>query len=262
VAEQVWQSCQQCIARRVSGVFFAPVELLPDAEKVNEKIVEALDAAHIPVVLLDRDLYCYPRRSRYDRVGIDNRAAGFAAADHLLSLGCREIGFLSRPHSAETVSGRIAGYRDALARYDIVPPAAWVAEGDPSDPEFVSRALGASRVKAVVCANDITAANLMHTLDVLGLKTPDDVRIVGIDDVKYASLLRVPLTTLHQPCQHIGGAAVKAMLDRIATPGLPPRDILFQCQLVVRNSCGAQRQTARPVGRLDPRLDAAVPQPA
>ncbi len=242
VAEQVWQSCQQCISRRVSGIFFAPVEWLPDAEKVNEKVVEALDAARTPVVLLDRDLYPYPRRSRYDRIGIDNRAAGFAVADHLLSMGCREIGFLSRPYSAETVSARIAGYRDALARYDVTPPPQWIAEGDASDPQFVRHLLDVSGVKALVCANDITAANLMHTLDLIGLRTPDDVRIVGIDDVKYASLLRVPLTTLRQPCQHIGRAAVKAMLERIASPSLPPRDILFQCQMVVRNSCGARRQ--------------------
>jgi GntR family transcriptional regulator, arabinose operon transcriptional repressor len=243
VAEQVWQSCQQCISRRVSGIFFAPVEWIPDAEEVNEKLVEALDAAHVPVVLLDRDLYPYPRRSRYDRVGIDNRAAGFAVADHLLSLGCREIGFLSRPYSAETVSARIAGYRDALAKYDVTPPPSWIAEGDASDPQFVRHLLDAARVKAFICANDITAANLMHTLDVIGLRTPDDLRIVGIDDVKYASLLRVPLTTLHQPCQHIGNAAVKAMVERIATPSLPPRDILFQGRIVVRNSCGAATGT-------------------
>jgi DNA-binding LacI/PurR family transcriptional regulator len=255
VAEQVWQSCQQCISRRVSGVFFAPIELLPDAEKINQRVLEAFDAAHIPVVLLDRDLYRYPRRSRYDRVGIDNRSAGFTITEHLLGLGCREIGFLSRPYSAETVAARIAGYRDALSRYDVSPPASWVAEGDPSDPDFVSRFLNQSKVKALVCCNDMTAANLMHTLDVLGLHTPDDVRIVGIDDVKYASLLRVPLTTLHQPCQHIGAAAVRAMLDRVATPGLPPRDILFQCQLIVRNSCGAQRPPLRTPVRRDSTTD-------
>ena len=62
--------------------------------------------------------------------------------------------------------------------------------------------------------------------------------IVGIDDVRYAKLLRVPLTTLWQPCQEIGEAAIDVMLSRIARPELPARDILLDCQLIVRESCG------------------------
>jgi len=240
LAEQAWQSAQQCISRRVAGVFFAPLEWLPNSEAVNERIVHALDAAHVPVVLLDRDLYRHPKRSKYDRVGIDNRLAGFMMAEHLLQLGCRKIGFFCRTNSAETVYGRIGGYREALERSGIAPNLKWIAEGDPSDGELVRSFLQESELDAVVCANDITAANLMRTLDLLGIKTPQSVRIVGVDDVKYASLLRVPLTTLHQPCQHIGAAAIRALGERISNPDLPPRDILFQCQLVVRESCGSR----------------------
>ncbi len=245
MAEQAWQSAQQCIARKVAGVFFAPLELTPNAESTNERIVQALDAAHVPIVLLDRDLYRHPRRSRYDRVGIDNRMAGFTLTDHLLRLGCHKIGFYSRPYSAETVFGRLTGYREALERHGITPMADWVTEGDPSDADEIRRYLQASSVEALVCANDLTAANLMQTLDLLDIKTPQSVRIVGVDDVKYASLLRVPLTTLHQPCQHIGAAAVRALTERIANPDLPHRDILFQCQLVIRESCGARMNGSR-----------------
>jgi GntR family transcriptional regulator, arabinose operon transcriptional repressor len=63
--------------------------------------------------------------------------------------------------------------------------------------------------------------------------------MVGFDDVKYARLLPVPLTTLHQPRKDIGRVALAAMLDRIANPGLPPRDVLLGCELMVRKSCGA-----------------------
>jgi len=94
------------------------------------------------------------------------------------------------------------------------------------------------RPDAFVCANDHTAGNLMHTLLALGKRIPDDIRIVGIDDVKYARLLPVPLTTLHQPCRDIGRIALTVMLDRIANPDLPPRDVLLGCELVVRKSCG------------------------
>ena len=246
MAEQAWQSAQQCISRKVAGVFFAPLELTPDGNTTNERIVHALDAAKVPIVLLDRDLYPRPRRSRYDRVGIDNRMAGYTLANHLVRLGCRKIGFFSRPQSAETVASRMAGYREALAHHGITPLPAWVTEGDPSNIDFVSRYLQQAGVEAVICANDLTAANIMRTLELLSIKTPQQVRIVGVDDVKYASLLRVPLTTLHQPCQHIGAAAVRALTERIANPELPPRDILFQCELVVRESCGAHMNGAKP----------------
>lgn len=78
----------------------------------------------------------------------------------------------------------------------------------------------------------------MHTLISLGQRIPEDIRIVGIDDVKYARLLPVPLTTLHQPCRDIGRMAMAVMLDRIANPDLPPRDVLLRCELVERKSCG------------------------
>src|SRR5205823_8438380 len=94
---------------------------------------------------------------------------------------------------------------------------------------------------AFVCANDRTAGQLMHVLQALGYRIPRDVRIVGIDDVEYASLLPVPLTTVHQPCREIGAAAMAAMLDRIDQPGMLSRDILVECRLVVRDSCGAKK---------------------
>lgn len=78
----------------------------------------------------------------------------------------------------------------------------------------------------------------MQTLIGLGKNIPRDIRIVGIDDVKYARLLPVPLTTQHQPCRDIGRVALAVMLDRIANPDLPPRDVLLGCQLMVRQSCG------------------------
>lgn len=244
-AEQAWQACQQCIARKVAGVFFAPLELTANGRETNEKIVRALDDARIPIVLLDRDLYPFPKRSSYDRVGIDNRAAAYVVTDHLLKHGCSTVGFLHRPYSAETVASRLAGYREALNTHGMVPHPNWATEGDPTDTEFVRHFLDSSRVGGVVCANDFTAAQLMRSLELLGVRVPQDVRVVGIDDVKYASMLGVPLTTMRQPCAQIGSAAVKALTDRVTSPDLPPRDILFQCHLVVRDSCGTKRTSTR-----------------
>ena len=87
-----------------------------------------------------------------------------------------------------------------------------------------------------------TAARLMPTLLRIGAcRVPGDVRVVGIDDVEYAKLLPVPLTTLRQPTRQIGDAALAAMLERVASTHLPTRDILLNCELIVRDSCGAKR---------------------
>ncbi len=79
----------------------------------------------------------------------------------------------------------------------------------------------------------------MQSLLSLGHRIPRDFKIVAIDDVECAKLLPVPLTTIHQPCGEIGQAAMAAMLDRIKDPNMLARDILLDCRLVVRASCGS-----------------------
>jgi DNA-binding LacI/PurR family transcriptional regulator len=236
---RAWQMCRQYIDRQVSGVFFAPLELSPHNDDINQRIVRALDAARIPVVLLDRTVEPYPGRGRHDLVGIDNRRAGYLITDHLLRLGSRRVAFVALPNAAATVDAREAGYREALYARELPLERTLVHRIDPSDAEVVRRLMDMQRPDAFVCANDRTAARLMPTLLRLGCRVPRDVRIVGIDDVDYAKLLPVPLTTLRQPTREIGDAALAAMLDRVARAHLPARDILLGCDLIVRASCGA-----------------------
>jgi GntR family transcriptional regulator of arabinose operon len=231
--------CAQYVDRKVSGIFLAPVEVDAHATQINQHLLATLERAKIAVVLLDRDFYEYPARSPYDLVGIDNRRAGFLAADHLLQLGCRRIAFLHRPNSAETVRSRINGYTDALSRHGVPFNPEIICEADPSDEAIVRQLVHDHHVDSVICANDLTAAMLMNTLDDLGVRIPEEIRIVGIDDVRYASLLRVPLTTVHQPCRAIGRNAVLAMVERLANPQMPSRDIRLQGHLVIRKSSGA-----------------------
>jgi DNA-binding LacI/PurR family transcriptional regulator len=234
------QMCRQYIAKKVSGVFFAPVEFSSSRYEANHRIVAALDRARIPVVLLDRCLEPYPRRSNYDLVGIDNRRTAFLATEHLIKAGAKRIAFFARPNSAPTVDARIAGFREAIQSLSNKASRVSVNLGDASDPRFVKAVLKKDRPDAFLCANDHTAGNLMHTLIALSQRVPEDIRMVGIDDVKYARLLPVPLTTQHQPCRDLGRIALATMLDRISNPGLPPRDILLACNLIVRQSCGSR----------------------
>jgi DNA-binding LacI/PurR family transcriptional regulator len=231
--------CRQYIERGVAGVFFAPLELRSAQDAVNREIAQALDAARIPVVLLDRTVVPYPGRGAHDLIGIDNRRAGYKFTDHLLQLGAGRIAFIGVAHAAATVSAREAGYREALFAAGAPVARELVHRLDPADPAAVRAMMAIAAPDAVVCANDWTAARLMHTLLGLGYALPRDVRLAGIDDMDYASLLPVPLTTLRQPTRAIGAAAFAAMLDRVNRPDTPVRDIFLQTELVVRRSCGA-----------------------
>jgi GntR family transcriptional regulator of arabinose operon len=239
--------CRQYIAQRVSGVFFAPVEYSPGRHETNRKVAAALDRARIPIVLLDRCVAVFPKRSKYDLVGVDNHRAGYLAAEHLLHAGARRICFFSLPNSAPTVDARISGFRQALASSgESSPPVGTVRMGDPEDCSFVQSILDRDRPDAFACANDLTAGHLMHTLLAMGKRIPQDIRIMGMDDVRYSRLLPVPLTTIHQPCQNLGKMAISIMIDRIANPDLPARDLLLSCELVVRKSCGSTRTSPVP----------------
>jgi GntR family transcriptional regulator, arabinose operon transcriptional repressor len=238
-AKEAEQLVQSFIAQKVAGVFFAPLELISDKDAANRRIARALDRAQVPFVLLDHCYMPWPDRSAHDMVGIDNRRAGYVATAHLLSVGVRRLAFLGDADAANTVDARIAGFHEALRNHGVVPQHDPVWRGSAQDEPFVRRMLDASRPEGVICANDLTAARLMQTLLALGVSIPEELRIVGMDDARYAGLLPVPLTTIHQDCAGIGAAAMATMLQRIEHPELPVRDVLVPFRLVVRRSCGA-----------------------
>jgi len=234
--EQALELARYCVARAVSGVFFAPLELSAASAEVNARVIKLLRASGIAVVLLDRRPEDTGGRRACDLVGIDNHRAGYLAAEYLLRLGARRVGFVRLEGQASTVKARVRGYQDALADsagaghvFNMRANQAmeWNAE--------------ARRCDAFVCANDRVAGRWIQTLLGEGVRVPRDVRIVGIDDVNYASLLPVPLTTVHQPCREIGEAALRVMLERLAQPRMAARDLLLDCTLVIRESCAGKR---------------------
>lgn len=239
-ASEAREVCSRLISSRISGVFFAPLESNAQKEAINSEITEILADAGIPVVLLDRDIYNYPRRSRFDVVGIDNRRAGFVATQHLIEAGARRIAFIGRPHLAPSCLARANGYREAVASALVGMGPAFVEQLDPSDKLAVGSVLKSYGPDGIVCSSDRTAALLMKTLAELNVRIPEEVRLVAFDDVKYASVVSVPLTTIHQPCDQLGAAAIQTMLQRIENRATPARDVLVDFWLVVRESCGAK----------------------
>jgi len=243
-AREAEQMLQSFIGQKVDGVFFAPLELSGEKDAANRRIMRALERAQVPAVLLDRCYMPFPELSAHDLVGVDNRRAGYMATAHLLGQGVRRLAFLGEANVANTVDARISGFHEALRCHGIVSERDPAWRGSPQDEAFVRRLLESARPEGIVCANDLTAARLMQTLLGFGVSIPEEVRIVGMDDVKYASLLPVPLTTIHQDCAGIGMVAMATMLERLEHPELPVRDVLVPVRLVVRRSCGAH--LARP----------------
>ncbi|MEJ7709442.1 MAG: GntR family transcriptional regulator [Pyrinomonadaceae bacterium] len=239
--EQALQLCQQCIAHSVSGVFFAPLELSEHSAEVNRRVMQLLKRPRFRWYCLIAALRKMPWvASAAIWWDLDNHRAGYLATQHLARLGARRIGFIGYENQASTVKARIAGYKDAFfmsasnAKEERVFFVRSSTSGDRLDLPAAAR-----KCDAFVCANDRVAGHLMHTLLAEGLRIPQDVRLVGIDDVNYAGLLPVPLTTVHQPCRDIGETALRTMLERLDRPQTPARDILLDCELVIRNSCGA-----------------------
>jgi DNA-binding LacI/PurR family transcriptional regulator len=238
-SEQAWRLCQQYIARKAAGVFFAPLEFESEAEKVNRRILSAFREAGIPTVLLDRRCAKASERKRPDLVGINNRQAGYLATEHLLNLGCRRIGFMGYHGAPATISERMRGYEEALLAHGLRPAAGSELQVHSQAEQAARNTSGYDSLEAFVCVNDRVAGELMHVFLANSISVPDDIRLVGIDDVSYASLLPTPLTTVRQPAREIGETALRTMLDRIRTPQRPSREILLDGELIIRKSCGA-----------------------
>ncbi len=220
--------------RKVSGVFFAPIEHHPVRTAVNRALVECLKRRGLAVVLLDRDLGEFPERSGQDLVAIDDFFAGFDLAEHLLGRGCRKIVFTARPEFPATTDLRVAGARAAVAR--VGKAELEFAVGAPDDKTWVESVLRRTRADAVIASNDATAAKLLQTLQELGHHVPGQIKVCGFDDVRYASLLSPTLTTMRQPCAALGAAAVETMLGRLRQPLMPARRVLLRAELIIRKS--------------------------
>jgi len=239
---QARDSCRQWVTGKVAGAFFAPLELTGEKDAVNKRIADLFESVRMPLVLIDRDLVAYPQRSKHDVVGIDNRRAGYTLTDHLIKSGCRRLIFLGKHKAAPSCVARAVGFREAVQDANIEFRDEFIFHhSDPTNTDEIRQIMQSLKPDGIVCSNDFTAAQLMRTMEVLSINVPRDVKMGGFDDVKYASLLSVPLTTIHQPCAEIGAAAVRALVERVHNPKLPPRDILLNFELVVRESTSGAR---------------------
>ncbi len=249
---QAKQICQQLIDMQVKGVFFMPFELSPENQEVNAEIAERFRLAGIAVTLIDRDVYNDGRRSIFDIVCVDNEQAAFDITNHLISVGCKNIHFVSAKVDVTSITKRVRGYRSALKnnglpsnldqvhRLNYLP---FVEQDKNIEEKIVHDFLENLEADALVCVNDRIASIIMkYALD-MGLRIPDDLRIVGFDDEPFGAYLPVPLTTMRQPATTIGSEAMRTLLSRSEKSEMPPREIMLRADLVIRKSCGSTEGT-------------------
>jgi LacI family transcriptional regulator len=111
-----------------------------------------------------------------------------------------------------------------------------VIEAKPDEIDVIADGLAKYRPDAIVCSNDIAALNLSKTLAKLNVRIPEDIMLAGFDDVVEAARMNPPLTSIRQPCFDLATMAFRTLLERIDNPDLPPRQILLDTLLVVRES--------------------------
>ncbi|MEC5126450.1 substrate-binding domain-containing protein [Verrucomicrobiales bacterium BCK34] len=209
---------------------------MKDSSAFNLKIIERPTDAGIHVVLLDRDIFRWPKQTTFEMIGIDNVEAGYLVATHLLDQGCKRLAFVTRGNPAATVYLRKMGCREALTQRGLDPTSLINLDDLSSAPGKAAEELLASGVDGVICANDATASTLLRSLLDAGAEIPGKVKVCGFDDVKYASLLSVPLTSYQQPCKEIGKVAADVMIHRIRNPQAPVLRITLKGKLIVRES--------------------------
>ncbi len=218
--------------QRVHGVLISP---LGD----DETRLQRLRGRDTPVVLVDR----VSEDRTLSSVSVDDVVGGELAVRHLLETGRRRIAFVGGPMGIRQVADRVEGARRAVeaepdATLEVIETESLtVLEGRAAGEAIRERAAG-ERPDAVFAANDLLAMGVLQALNMLGsVRVPDDVALIGYDDIDFASAAVVPLSSIRQPASLIGYTAVDLLLKEAASgEGFTAEQVVFQPELVVRDS--------------------------
>ncbi|MFC5862795.1 LacI family DNA-binding transcriptional regulator [Acidicapsa dinghuensis] len=212
---------------------------------IEEPLLDQLAKRKVPMVFIDHG----PDRAGISVLKIDYHHGIRQAVQHLAALGHRSIAFVSGPHHLHSAQSRLAAYNKSMQECGIQPLSEQIAEGD-----HTLEGGGAAMEKllalnplptAVVCSNDLTAIGVLHKLYRTGLKVPDDISVIGFDDIHIAEVMMPPLTTVQMSRADIAKAAFEALRSHVeATDSKPaPREYKVPTQLIVRESTGFPRGT-------------------
>lgn len=225
------EEIERLLARQIDGLIIASAQRHPDRE-----LIERLEARETPYVFVDRR----PPGLNGNYVGVNDEEIGLLATGHLIEQGCRRIAHLRGP-VLSTGTGRLKGYRKALALHGLEASPRYVVDGGwGNDSGYLAmrELLNLDpRPDGVFCYNDPVAAGAIQAVLEAGLDIPQDVAIVGSGNIRYSDLLRIPLTTIDQSSLQIGEKAAELVVRlKGAKTALPPERIYLPPRLVVRES--------------------------
>jgi LacI family transcriptional regulator len=226
---------------RVDGLLNAPVDTVLDS-------VTVLAKRGIPTVLLDRDA----GGTGLCSVTVDDVRGGDLAASHLFALGHDVIGFVNGPRAIRQCADRRVGARLALRRAsrsgekqlrEVAAGALSVEHGEKAVEELLALE---PRPTAVMCANDLLALGVLKGLIAVGTRVPQDMALVGYDDVTFASMLSPPLTSVRQPKYEVGASAARLLFEQFSGRSVHAHSLRFEPELIVRaSSVGVPRPDPR-----------------
>jgi LacI family transcriptional regulator len=235
-AEREEVHLDRLMQQRVQGILITPVN--PEATYLDD-----VAARGIPVVIVDR----VHAGGTFCSVAVDDILGGQIAVEHLAEQGHTRVAVIGGPESIGQVRERLEGAREIWAELGLPPDdlvylptaALTVAEGR-SAGERLAGLPTRRRPTAAFCANDLLALGLLQQTIGSGLRVPDDLAIVGFDDIEFAAAAAVPLTSVRQPRQELGRAAAHLVLDEATNPAHQHQQLIFTPELVARASTASR----------------------
>lgn len=203
----------------------------------DDSLVDALRNKSLPFVLVGR----HPSDEHIHYVDSDNRSGAYQAVLHMVRMGRKRIACINGPSNMIAGMDRARGYRDALKERGISLLPELVVDADFTDPGGYAamQQLLQCKPDAVFAASDTMAIGAVRAIHEQGLRVPEDIAVVGFDDIPMASRITPPLTTVRQPISRIGAIAADTLIDLIVNPSDRPQHIILPTELVIRESCGA-----------------------
>ncbi len=209
-----------------------------------EAYTHDLDRRRFPYVLIDHPGI---ESDNCNTVTAANWQGAYEATKYLIELGHRRIGFITGFIEVASAQDRLAGYQLALRDHGLLVDPELICKGDfleESGYEASQKFLKLSKPPtAVFASSDMCAFGVMEAVFEAGCRVPEDVSVLGFDDVPEASYMRPMLTTVRQPLRKMGQLATRILLEHIENPTLPPTRIELPTELVVRDSCASPAQS-------------------
>src|SRR6266567_3436996 len=204
---------------------------------IEEPLLDQLANRNVPIVTVDVG----PDRPGFSLLKVDYRHGIRQGVQHLAALGHRKIGFISGPKRLHSAQSRLSAFTSSLNECGISPEPAWLLEGDHTLEGGIAameRVLASGKVPtAIMCSNDMTAIGVLHKVYRAGLSVPNDLSVIGFDDIHMARVTIPPLTSIHMSRLDLARAAVMALRAHLEGTS-PDREHKIDTHLVVRETTG------------------------